>query len=212
MKKYRKISNDSGFTIIELMIATAVFSLILVVITFSVIKFTNSYYKSSYQSATQSSTRNIVEAVTSAVQFGKSTISAGNSADAAAAGSNQFFCAGGYVFVYKKFDMYQKGDVGMYSQPMGSTDCATSATLSSADRVQYMGERMRITYLSFLPNGGGAQISVKLAYGDDLSPSLFTDGGEGVGRGKNVQCRPEMGNEYCAVSSMSATATSRVFK
>jgi len=45
---------QSGFTLVELMIATMVFSVILLVITYGVVRFTNSYYKGLNSSTTNS--------------------------------------------------------------------------------------------------------------------------------------------------------------
>ena len=49
----RTQSSQSGFTIVELMIATLVFAMVLLVITVGVMSFTRAYYRGINQSNTQ---------------------------------------------------------------------------------------------------------------------------------------------------------------
>jgi prepilin-type N-terminal cleavage/methylation domain-containing protein len=68
---------SSGFTIVELMISTLVFSVILLVVTFGIVHFTNSYYRGINGSTTQDTARTIVDSVTQAIQFSSGTITSG---------------------------------------------------------------------------------------------------------------------------------------
>lgn len=65
----RIVRRSGGFTIVELMIATTVFSLVLVVLTVGVMEFTRSYYKGVTASSTQNAARTTIEDVTQGVQF-----------------------------------------------------------------------------------------------------------------------------------------------
>ena len=64
---------NKGFTIVELLIATAVFSFILLVVTTGIIRLGNMYYKGVISSRTQESIRNIVSETSSAIQFAQSS-------------------------------------------------------------------------------------------------------------------------------------------
>src|SRR6185312_7743076 len=62
---------SQGFTILELMIAASVFSIILLVVAVGVINFTNSYYKGITTSKTQDAARSIMNTLTQSIQFGQ---------------------------------------------------------------------------------------------------------------------------------------------
>ncbi|MDB5163795.1 MAG: hypothetical protein JWS12_413 [Candidatus Saccharibacteria bacterium] len=66
-----KPQNQKGFTIVELMIATTVFSVILLVSSVTLIQISRFFQKGTTVNSTQEATRNIVEELSESVQFGK---------------------------------------------------------------------------------------------------------------------------------------------
>ncbi|HUC87913.1 MAG TPA: prepilin-type N-terminal cleavage/methylation domain-containing protein [Candidatus Binatia bacterium] len=62
-------NNQQGFTIIELMIATAVFAVVLLIATVAVISLTQSYIKGNVQSETQDAASSALTNITQAIQF-----------------------------------------------------------------------------------------------------------------------------------------------
>lgn len=62
-------TNNRGFTIVELMMATMVFSIIMLIAAGTVVRFTNNFQKGITQSTTQSVTRGIVDTVSQQLQF-----------------------------------------------------------------------------------------------------------------------------------------------
>lgn len=197
-------SKQAGFTIVELMVATTVFSVILVVITVGVLYFTRSYYKGVYSSMTQSTARTITDTVTQTVQFGANEPVTYEYQEADYSPNTvNFFCAGGYVFVFDLGEKYEVGAAteGMYMQPTPNSGC--TVPLDVTGRRQLLGNRMRVTYVNFSLNGGAYTFDIKVAYGDD---DLLDDGG---GSGAEIQCKSEAGYEYCAVARLTATAQRR---
>src|SRR4051812_3835737 len=69
MQTERTRTNRHGFTMVELMIAISVFSLVLVLITTGILRFTRQYYKGVISSKTQDAARAVVDDVTRAIQF-----------------------------------------------------------------------------------------------------------------------------------------------
>lgn len=67
-------SNQSAFTIIELMIATLVFSVILLLLSTGLIQIGKNYYKGNLQSRTQETARNIIDEISRGIQFSGDTI------------------------------------------------------------------------------------------------------------------------------------------
>lgn len=69
IKRYSPTKNSAGFTIVELLIATAVFSLVLILITTGVLRFTREYYKGVISGKTQDAARAVVDDITRSIQF-----------------------------------------------------------------------------------------------------------------------------------------------
>lgn len=195
-------SSQAGFTIVELMIATTVFSVILVIITTGVLYFTRSYYKGVYASATQNAARNITESVMNAVRFGSGAVGQYDPATS----PGEFFCAGGYVFVFKAGEKYTSDGTttGMYMQPMPTADCGLPSG-PDPKRQQLLGQNMRVTYIKFTGTAPQYTLDIRVAYaGEDDMLTAVT--------GPDVQCKPEAGSEYCSVTSLLSTAQQRVVK
>ncbi len=88
----RKSPRDSGgFTVIELMIATIVFAVILLVVTAGVLQFTRQYYKGINSSNTQAAARAIIDDMTRAIQFNGGDIN-----PLTYSGKPAGYCIGGY--------------------------------------------------------------------------------------------------------------------
>lgn len=192
-----------GFTIVELMIATLVFSTILVLITVGVLYFSRSYYASINRSTTQNTARAIVSNISQAIQFTGTAI-----ATTADTGSS-YFCAGGNIYVFKPGVQYQGGTAsaanpGLYVAP-STAGCASPAGLdyNNAQSQQLLGKSMRIANLSVSNVGNQLYvISLTLAYGDDDLLSATT--------GSDVVCKSQLGSQFCAVSSLNTTVQRRL--
>lgn len=84
MPKHRLQFTDldkSGFTIIELLIASTVFAVILVIITIGIINITQSYTKGLTETKTQNVARNILNDMAQAIQFSPGAISTSTNAN-----------------------------------------------------------------------------------------------------------------------------------
>lgn len=193
---------QAGFTIVELMIATMIFAILLTVITMGVLYFSRSYYRGVYISATQSTARDITELVLDGVRFSASVPDL--------PGSNNFFCVGGNVYVFDASGVYKTGgggSGGMYVQPQPNGGCSapTATDPNNASRRQLLSDNMRVTYVSFTQAGGTYSFEIKVAYGDDdllLLPPTTSP--------RDVNCKTGKGLEYCAVASYSGIAKKRL--
>src|SRR5690348_3775172 len=100
MKRPTIRTRNSGFTIIELLIATAVFSVVLVIVTTGIIQFSRVYYKSVNEANTQAAARNIMDTVSQAIQFGGGKVQ-GTTTGAITAGNSYDFCIGNNEYSYR---------------------------------------------------------------------------------------------------------------
>ncbi len=95
---HQKIKKN-GFTIVELMIATAVFSLALLVLAVSLLTINHQYFKGISQGNVQTASGNILNNVTSAVEF-----SNGNYLSSYDSSNYQgYFCVGHTEFLYQLY-------------------------------------------------------------------------------------------------------------
>ncbi|MBL8121325.1 prepilin-type N-terminal cleavage/methylation domain-containing protein [Candidatus Saccharibacteria bacterium] len=208
--KHDVFKRSAGFTVVELMIATLVFSVILMVITFGVLSFTNRYYKGVNSSATQAAAQNIIDTLTQSVQFGAGAV------DLAGLGAAPpYFCAGGNRFVFDKGVKFTGAQTGFY---VGSQQL-TCATASVTGR-QLLGQNMRVANLDVTNVGAGFYtVDVTVAYGDDdLLCAPVSDPGScaspatmvGFWDKPDMTCKPTNGTEFCAVSRLTTSIEKRV--
>lgn len=191
--------NNKGFTIIELLISTVVFSVILLVITSAIIQIGRIYYKGVIQGKTQESSRAIIDDVSQSIQFSRSTPTGSQNA------SGGYICIGNrrYTFVYNTQQIGSQhvlvadtaaGCGGGYA-PMGNGNLTTGAK-------ELIGENMQLVNLSVTEVSPGLfSISVHVAYGEDSNLQLPDKHG----------CQPVfLGGQYCGVSELTTTVTTRL--
>jgi len=75
MRKRNHRRAQAGFTIVELMVATVVFSVILIIITTGVIHITQTYNKGINLINTQNTARNIMDSISQSIQFSGGVVS-----------------------------------------------------------------------------------------------------------------------------------------
>jgi len=217
-------SNSFGFTIIELMIATLVFSIVLLVVTAGIVQFSKAYYKGAITAKTQDTTRSIIDSVAQSVQFG---VSSPQESPESVGTAISFLCAGGNKFIFTPGVQYQTGppvyaNAGVYMVTSVGICEGPTATLPT-DGKQLLNEYMRVTDLTLTGISDTLySISVTVAYGDNdlfcdrrddsscaaTSPTL-SDAALADLR-SNIRCRQVSGSEFCAVSSLSTTVRKRI--
>lgn len=193
---------NKGFTIIELLIATVVFSVVLLVITSAVVQFGRLYYKGVIQSRTQETARSVMQEVTQSVQFSK------DSPVHSPATGDGVLCIGDKRYTYRlgkqlgaaapSIPHVLVSDVNA-SCGSGYSGMAT-ADLSGGAR-EMLGERMQLVKLEVMAAGPGLwQITVHVAYGED--GDLLPD---------KSGCQPVIfGGQFCAVSVLTTTVSQRL--
>lgn len=229
MKKVTK-KNQFGFTIVELLIATTIFSIVLVGAMAGFTQIGRLYYKGVVAAKTQEVNRAIIEEISQAIQFNKTTLRtslvAGGPDVPVGNTDTGYFCIGPKRYTYAldrrlSFSTSptgkEKRHVMWVDQPING--CAESTTgpadLTQADPClggatcingrELMGENMRLTKLVLAGTNTLQSISVSVAFGDDENNGpLVTDSGRRVCRGDSFTV------QFCAISELSTTAYRRV--
>jgi prepilin-type N-terminal cleavage/methylation domain-containing protein len=173
---------QSGFTIVELLIATVIFSMVTLVVVYGVLSFTDAYYGGVNSSTTQDTARSMLDTVTQAIEFSGEPITTTTPVTGPGLSNIYYFCAGGSTYYFDEGYIYNSSpsatNPGLYMSPGG---CTSTPTSFSNGR-ELLGSNMRITYLSVTqsaPTTNPALYTVVLsiAYGDsDLLCNASKDG------------------------------------
>lgn len=205
-------SQQAGFTIVELMIATAVFAIILILITVAILQITRVYYKGVTESNTQNTARAIIDDISQAIQFsgGQVTPTPGN-----AAGNSYAFCVGqqqfSYVLGYQVVDnpdgTSAQSPHGLVQNTVSNCPSTPAPNLRGAGSVpgrELLDQNMRLANLSVTSVGPNMwKVVVRVVYGDDAilqNPTSPTASCQGT----------TTGTQFCAVSELTTTVEKRV--
>lgn len=206
-KKNTKVRpSPAGFTIIELMIATTVFSVVLILCSFALLQIGRTYYKGLTASKTQEEARSVIDEISRNIQFSGSSI-------APTIGSSSVFCIGDQRYSYKlnqqvedntPFSTHQ----GYHALVVDSfPGCNTTSTPSqnlnsnSVNGRELVGIHMRLSKLQVIALGNNLyQINIRVVYGDDdlLNATFDSCGGF------------RAGTQFCAVSELSTSIQKRI--
>lgn len=205
-------STQTGFTIVELMISTVIFSMILLLLTTGVISFTKSYYKGITETNTQRVARAISEDISQAIQL--------NSANPYMdlSGSWKEICVGNTAYVFTLGKQLVNGTVTDPSKQTenvllkGTISGGCSATNSTklrddllklSDSEELLSPSMRLSNLTVTSkNNGLYEVVVTVAYGDDdllISPQSILP-----------SCNSQAGSQFCAISGLSTVVQKRI--
>lgn len=205
---------QEGFTIVELLVATVVFSIILLVATSGIIQLGRLYYKGIIEARTQESTRAIFEDVSRSVQFakgGKQVVPSGS----LPVGVTQF-CIGDTRYSYKVDEPVSGvSSTGLRVARISPNDTCAGAVAGQ----QLLGENMRILELKVESVGSGDvySVSAAIAHGDNFLLSHYNDDGSPVNPATvitdaaSAKCKTGIGgSSFCAVAQLDTIIKKRL--
>ncbi|MCA9331736.1 type II secretion system protein [Candidatus Saccharibacteria bacterium] len=207
MRQHKLINQkQEGFTLVELMIASAVFATVLLLCTYGLLEIGRSYYKGATISRTQETARLITDDVIEAIQFGGGGVF-GNEADG-------WYCIGNkrYSFTSNvqrrdtapvRSHVLMSETVPACSSTSDKNTSVDTSTLTGTDTKELMNMRMRLTRFSITPlNNDLYEVTVRVVSGDN--DMLETISGETVCRNDRIL------SQFCAVSQLTTIARKRV--
>jgi prepilin-type N-terminal cleavage/methylation domain-containing protein len=207
MKKQGK----KGFTLVELMIATTVFAIVMLISTYAFLRINKYFTKGINQARTQDTVRNIVSDISDQIQLSPDLVTSGfqPSPD-----NRPFLCIGSKKYIYKLNVVEDGSGNAMQSLELNSSNCeadggATKNLLNKDNRILVFDIRplvstdtnlykiiLSIAYTS----GGDNDLIDSSATKEDGSPDYY-----------NWICKSGIsGSEYCAISKISTTVMRRV--
>ena len=222
-----------GFTIVELMFATLVFSVVLLLCLNALVQMGRLYYKGVTTSETQSSARAVLDEISQAIQFSAATIvppsrvvgpDVAVTGGSATANADGYFCVGttrySYVMdrelnsnpstpvsTFKQVRHVLWADVVPLCQAGMSPVDLTQATPSAGGR-ELLGANMRITRLRMTKlstNDSTWSIQLTVMYGDEDLVTVYPEDTT-----RKVCKSGQVGTQFCALSELSTIVKRRV--
>lgn len=234
------VKTDGGFTIIELMIATVIFALVMLVFLSGIVQVTRAYYKGITHSKTQEAARVLMSEVTDAIKLSGSSIIVSNPSNlgpeipATSAGTNSglgSFCAGNRKYTYaldRKTDsgvsadhanklirnaFVSKNQICSSTMPPVLTDLTNAINTTNGDR-SLLGDNMRLTGLRISQVVPASDVPMKEAaqlWQVEISVAYGdTDLLDYTFESGRVTCKPNTGAEFCSIVELSTIVTRRV--
>lgn len=216
-------ANNKGFTIIELLIATAIFSILLLVLSSALLQIGRIYYKGFTSSLTQETTRSILEDVSQTIQFAP-----GNITFAPPSGATP-----GYICIDTRRYTFVLGQqrpgtqhVLVADEVSGScTGPQSFAGPLTASSRELLGDKMRLAKFDIAPadiSNKTYRITIRVAYGDDdllCSPTAptphcsdnVTMTSSDFNTQRDLECKDiRSGTQFCAISELSTIVERRL--
>ncbi|HEX7368404.1 MAG TPA: prepilin-type N-terminal cleavage/methylation domain-containing protein [Candidatus Saccharimonadales bacterium] len=221
-------NKQAGFTIVEIMIATLVFTVILMVITYGVMHFTSDYFKGINSSTTQTVARTALDDITQAIEYSSGPItSAANGVHTAGlvcAGNQAFGYMGGKIVVSPTVTPNSGNTTKALIDHTGVSSTCTPAAVGSG--TELLQNNMRLVYLTVSQVASSSNlwtVQLSVAYGDsDLlcdasanSTHLCSPGGTPYALtdsvwGPDILCKTDTGDQFCSVVNLSTTVSRRL--
>ena len=195
--------NTSGFTIIELMIATIVFSVILLIATYGILNVGRIYRKSLTSNQVQQTTRAIIDTVTQNIKFNGGSFAAGNNV----------YCLGNSkrLSINPNVQFVSNATHGLVLENITCTNPPTSLNFASfpSGAKELLGPRMRVVnfyicYPNMTPTPPDCTDSIVQGLGTSLYYVYIRVISGDSDLIQNNTCTLAAGRQFCAVSELSA--------
>lgn len=192
-----KRKKQSGFTIVELMIATTVFSVILLIMSAGLIYIGKVYYRTVAQNKTQEATRSIIDQVAQSIQFSGGSIAVNGNA----------ICVGDIKYFKSENALVDGGSNGLQRGGNGVA-CDNSGDPSS---VQLVPDGMFLHEFTVVsdPSADIYTITVQVVSVPN-DESISGSGESELFNSSTHSCRGGAGSEYCATSRLVTTIKKRL--
>lgn len=219
-------NRSAGFTLLELLVATSIFAVILLVVTAGILSFSRQYYKGVVSSTTQNTARAIMADATQAIQFG-STVQPNL--------GGKGFCVDNKLFSYQTGRQVTDGG-GVAARHQGyhglilssiASGCSAStaplampasSTLPAGQR-ELLANHMRLAALDVTADPTDSTlytVHVRVVYGDDdllcsVAAGDCSSSSMSVNLDKaDLACKGNTGSQFCAVSDLTTTVQKRL--
>ena len=187
------VKNNKGFTLLELLISTTVFSVILLLCTFGLVQVGRNYYRGATITRTQNVARSVMSTLTQSIQFSGSDFEGTPPVPPVQPVQPVTFCIGSLGYTYKLNT--QVDNNGGYA--LKTSECL-NGTPSTTKQTELLGKGMSLRTFTIEKSGDYYTITLLIAYAD---PDLLNADG---------LCKGGAGSQFCATSSLKTTVHRRL--
>ena len=205
---------EQGFTILELLVASAIFAVVLLTIAVAVLRTTDAYFGGVTSSNTQTTARAAMSELSQAIEFSKAVnyVPAVGSSPGAICVDNimYMFTLGQEVTDAPPFSAHQ-GYHALIAEP--SATCNPSASWPAGSALppgarELLGRHMRLSALTAAASGNGLwTVHLRVIYGDDTLLTLQPVAPANLAAEK---CANNAGAQFCAVSDLQTSVDQRL--
>lgn len=192
--------NQKGFTIIELLIATAVFSLVLVIFLSSFIKIGDLFYKGVNMSNTQEAARNVLDNISNDIKFSK-----GDKRYVPPGGTGVgYFCVG--LHRYKFMLGKQVGDpatpFGLLREDINGGSGCPNLTVAGSNPTELLNNRMQLNRMNLNCSTTICSVSILIVfYGSDKTVLVSKSGNSLGPDAPDAECSGNIStSQFCATA------------
>ena len=198
------LKSQHGFTLLELLIATTVFSVILLLITVGLINIGKSYYKGSNQARTQAVARNVIDEISRGIQFSGSDITT----TTGIGGGKFYFCLNGATYAY--IINSQLNATGKVLIAQDNATCASPITdVATANGRELLTQGMRLLELN-VSESAPSVYTVTVSVGIGGNAGEFFDPANYPAHLDKTTCKTGSDGQFCTVSKLSTTVVQRI--
>jgi len=212
---HKKRLDNNGFTILELLIATAISSGAILMLMFGFLSISQSYTKGLTVAETQNTARGVADTISQSIQFGDP-----NSINTSYIGiPDGWFCADNSIFVYQLGQSVSRSTDALMEGSLTTSCPDVVQPLSSSSYPggkELLGPNMRLTAFSVTPGPDNTYvINLRLAYSvnntfligvtQPAGPTLYYDSGS-----NQVKCSGQSGQDFCSTAGLQTVVASRI--
>lgn len=217
-------SDDKGFTILELLIATAISSGAILLLMFGFLSMSVTYTKGLTVAETQNTARDVLNTVSQSIEFADpATINPAYINTPSATSASGWFCANNSIFVYTlgvkvtstTHALVENSILGDSGCPNSGITTATDYINSNTTAQELLGPNMRLTAFNVRAGADNTYtINIKVAYGEDAvlqGSTIYDENPLYYDIGSNqVKCNGQIGQDFCATSALQTVVESRL--
>lgn len=202
----------NGFTVVEMLVATAVFSMVLMVVSIGLLQISRTFYKGVTVTNTQEVARSIIDEIAASIEFSASDIQ-----PLTPNGSTQGYCVGNIRYSFRPGQMLTDNSTShafvtdrldKLTPPLGCASSVQAMNLSTpmlpANSRELLSPRMRVSKFSVTSLGNRLyKVSLRLVSGENdllANPTL-----------PNATCTGLLnGSQFCATVELTTVVQKRL--
>lgn len=196
---------QKGFTIVELMIAIAVFSVIMLLVTIGIIQIARNYQQAATRVKLEDASREIHYQIGQSIQFaGADVQSYAPGQLTGVASAYTIVCVGTQRYLWKDANTTTAGQVGLYIDTIAGPNACGTAAFNAASAQVPLPNNSRVVTFSVESSNAISAISTRFVVGDR---DMFV--GDDFA---NACVSAVSGSGFCAVVELNSAAARKVIK